>query len=115
MNWKHSTFILTGLLLITLLASYFVTSKALNAASIAEAVDRERQAEYQRLNSAVRDTESFLNFFRLIDSSELTADDYRHEIEILRMKYIAFFPNWAKSQVEIRDVSEDASSPENRE
>ena len=103
MNWKLSTFILIGLLLITLVASYIVTSEALREASAVESANRKCEVDLVNANSAVHDTKSFLNFFRLAETDEFSADDYRHEIETLHMKYIGRFPHWAESQVKIHN------------
>ena len=115
MNWKLSTFILVGLLLITLVTSYVITSGALRAASIAEEAGRKHEIDLASANSAVNDTKSFLNFFRLTETDKFTADDYRHEIETLNMKYIGRFPHWAESQVKIHSLSEDDPKLEGNE
>ena len=100
MNWKLSTFALIALLLITLVVSYVITSDALRTASAATLSNRGRQADLDRAHAAVNDTQSFLNFFRVANTSDFTTDDYQREIETLKLKYLSHYPSWAETQNE---------------
>ena len=101
MSWKHSTFILLGALLLTVVVSYLITADALRIASAADGANRGRKAELERAHAAIGDTERFLNFFRLSEPTDLTAEDYRRQIETLNQKYLSYYPDWAVTQTQM--------------
>jgi hypothetical protein len=105
MNWKLTTSLLVGMLVITIGFAYFAHSNAMRSAAIADEKVRELQADLTRANASVNDTKGFLNFFRIIDQSDLTADDYRGQIDILKKKYTDRHPDWAKTQVQLENGS----------
>ena len=96
-QWKIATFVLIGVLAVTVISSYKITCDALRAASAANGTEKSRRSDLERAQLAVSDAQGFINFFRMNDDVELSEEDYQRQVKILTSRYLRHYPNWAST------------------